>query len=63
MKNITYFIDGKKLNLDKFLLVYQDGTWSSRGVNIYYHSDKDIIIRENWTNWQGEHNSVRLLDK
>jgi len=60
----VYFIDGKKLDLDssEWELIYSDGRWSSRGVNLYFRKKDNKFILENWTNWQGENSTIELLD-
>ena len=60
-----YFIEGKKvdLNSSEWDLIYSDGRWNSRGVNLYWRAKDDRFILEDWTNWQGEHNSIDVLER
>ena len=58
----VYFIDGKKVDLDssEWDLIYKDGQWNSRGVNLFFRKKDNIFILESWSNWQSERSGVEL---
>lgn len=60
-----YFIEGKKIDLDssEWNLIYKDGQWSDEGFNLFWRKKDDKFIIENWSQWQGQHDSVKVLTR
>lgn len=60
-----YFVDGKKMDLDssEWNRIYYDGTWSDRGINLFWRRKDDVFVLEKWSNWQGEGSNIEILNR
>ena len=60
-----YFLEGKRIDLDssEWNRIYYDGTWNSRGINLFWRKKDNCFILETWSNWQNEFNKVEVLIK
>jgi len=61
----TYFINGKKVNLDssEWNLIYSDGRWSNEGINLFFRKKDGCFILEKWTNWQTGRDHIQIMSK
>lgn len=61
MRNGTVIVAGKRVDLSKAEIIYNDGCFrGSRGVTLY-RTPKGTLVWEQWTNWQGEDDSYEIL--
>lgn len=60
-----YFINNKKVDLDssEWNLIYKDGQWSDRGINLFWRKKDDFLILESWSKWQKEHDKIEILTR
>ncbi len=60
-----YFIENKRVDLDssEWNLIFKDGQWSDEGFNLFWRKKDDKFIIENWSQWQGQHDSVEVLTR
>ena len=53
MSNDIQIVDGKAYSTKNWKLVYSDGAFSSRGLDVYMTAKKNFICVP-WSKWQGE---------
>jgi len=61
-KEFRFIVDGVGIPDSRLTRIAWDGTWNSRGWDLYKISKNPNFLEVNWSNWQGEHGSVRLLN-
>ena len=59
-ENEMYFLNGKKVDLEKAIMLYNDGRYSNRSV-YYYKTKTGKYLVEHCSKWQGDHDYLEEI--